>query len=174
MSSIKEQLKPEDTRDLSILTKRQRAAYLLRQQKMTYKKIGEEMGITANAASELVRHAERRFREYDRYNDAKLRNNVLVDFPMTRGELIFVLSALHLLEADLQKGILDRPKSDWAGRLPYAYNLVKSLDERLQITLYGKKLYKHWEDDEDEESIRNDTTKEGKDIVLPGKQGEPT
>lgn len=174
MSSINECLKSEDARDLSILTDRQRTAYLFRRQKMTYKKIGEEMGITTNAASELVRHAERRFREYDRYNDAKLRNNVLVDFPMTRGELIFVLSALRLLETDLQKGVLVQPKSDWVGRLPYAYNLVKALDERLQITLYGKKLYKHWEDAEDEESKRNDTTKESKDIVSPGKQGEPT
>ena len=51
-------------RDLSILTERQRMAYLFRRQKMTYKKIGEAMGISTNAASDLIHHAERRFREY--------------------------------------------------------------------------------------------------------------
>lgn len=174
MKSTKKPTIPLQERDMSILTDRQRTAYLLRLQKMTYKKIGERMGITPNAVSELIHHAERRFREYDRYNDARQRNNVIVDFPMTRGELLFTLSALRLLEAELEKGIQYRPSSDWAGRLPYEHSVVRSLEERLQLTLYGRNIHKSPDGSKDGEPGYNDTGEKSESVCTTEKQGDST
>lgn len=138
MDLLKGTTKPEAEKNLSILTERQRTAYLLRLEKKTYKQIADEMGITTSAAGQLIHYAERRFRQYEKYNAALERNNVSVDFPVTRGELIFMLSGLRLLEAELEKGAVKGLSYDWKGRLPYEHGCVKELSNRIQIALYGK------------------------------------
>lgn len=127
--------------DLSILTERQKTAFLLRQQGLTYEKIGRQMGISPAAAGRNVKLAERRFREYQRYHDGRLRNTVPVEFPLTRGELRRILEGLEILDADLaNKAGAWNIRVDWMGRLPYEAQLVGDLMERAQMALYGRVL----------------------------------
>ncbi|MDO4269424.1 MAG: sigma factor-like helix-turn-helix DNA-binding protein [Eubacteriales bacterium] len=49
-------------KDLSTLTERQKTAYLLREQGLTLKQIGEKMGVSKNAAWEHVHAAGKRLR----------------------------------------------------------------------------------------------------------------
>lgn len=51
---------------LTFLTEQQKTAYLLRVENMSYKRIGQEMGITANAARDHVKRAEWKVLDYIR------------------------------------------------------------------------------------------------------------
>lgn len=152
MSDIQKSPNLEDQEKLSILTKQQRAAYFLRQQKMSYAKIARELKISASAARQLIYSAERRFREYARYTEAEQRNTVPVDFPVTRGELLLILSGLRLLEEDVEKGFHKVTSYDWKARLPYKYERIKSLNKRIQIAVYGEATQSYAENYEDEPS----------------------
>lgn len=148
MISSKEGREKDCEKDLSILTERQRTAYLLRLEKKTYTQIAIKMGITTSAVGQLIHHAERRFREYEKYNASLERNNISVDLPLTRGELIFILSGLRLLEAELEKGVAKGLSYDWKGRLPYEHGCVETLSRRIQSTLYGKVIYGYEKDEQ--------------------------
>ena len=137
MSSRKD-LKPVSEEKMSVLTKRQQEAYLLRIEGMTYARIGRELNISASAATQLIHHAERRFREYDRYMDARERNTMPVDFPITRGELLLALSGLRLLQDEVGKEYNRITSQDWRARLPYKYTRIEELKERIQRAIYGE------------------------------------
>lgn len=152
MSDMQKGPNLEDQEKLSILTKQQRAAYFLRQQKMSYAKIARELKISASAARQLIYGAERRFREYDRYIEADRRNTVPVDFPVTRGELLLMLSGLRFLEEEVEKGFHKVTSYDWKARLPHRYERIKSLNKRIQIAVYGEVIEAYAEDYENEPS----------------------
>lgn len=146
MSKEEKNLELENEKRLSALTKRQREAYLLRMNNMSYAKIGKVLGISTSAAGQLIHCAERRFREYDRFMDARQRNTVPVEFPVTRGELLLILSGLDLLEADMSKESFKRTSYDWTGRLSYKYELIKALNKRIQMAVYGEIIHEYAED----------------------------
>lgn len=143
MCSTKEKPAVEVEKDLSILTERQRTAYSLWVQRRNYSQVGREMEITPEAVRQLIKGAERRFREYKEYNDAQLENNVAVDFALTRGDLKLALQGLRLLEAELEKGLPKGLSNDWKGRLPYKYQRITALSKRIQLALYGKLTYEY-------------------------------
>ena len=71
--------------NLSILTKRQRQVYLLRQQKLTFAQIGEQLGISAASAGTTYHAAHRRLRDAAILHDAPSEHDTRpVDFPLTR------------------------------------------------------------------------------------------
>lgn len=121
-----------------ILTERQRQAWTMRQQGLTYRKIAEAMDITSSAASQLVHNAERRFREYEKDQRIEARNQEIIQIELTRGEVELLL---HLLEACSSKGsylVREESASDWRKRLGYESFLIPGLCEKLQTKLYGK------------------------------------
>lgn len=128
----------EIIKDLSCLTEKQRTAYELREQGLTFKAIGEEMGITQTAARNHVHNAERRFREYTAYHRIEQRNLEPLPFDLTRGEGKIILSALQLLERDMMKSAVFNVKSDWRGRLPYEAMIASDLYRKLNVALYGE------------------------------------
>lgn len=52
---------------LKYATEREKEAYKYRQEGMTYKQIGEKMGVVTSRAHALVKSAERRIRTYEVY-----------------------------------------------------------------------------------------------------------
>lgn len=165
--SSKKDLKPVSEEKMSVLTKRQQEAYLLRIEGMTYARIGRELNISTSAATQLIHHAERRFREYDRYIDARERNTVPVDFPITRGELLLVLDGLELLQKEVEKGHYYTTNPDWSTRLPYKYQRIRSLNKRIQLAVYDDIISEHEKDHKDEQAgtakkeANNNKAKEG-------------
>ncbi len=119
----------DEIEDLSFLTERQQQVVALRRKGLSYAKIGEQLGFCSNAARTHYANAERRAREYKRYNAIQERNKELADFPITRGELKLILDALSLLEIKLEGGHRF-VGSDWKGRLPYEYDIVKDIQRR--------------------------------------------
>ena len=140
--SSKKDLKPVSEEKMSVLTKRQQEAYLLRLEGMTYARIGRELNISTSAATQLIHHAERRFREYDRYMDARERNMIPVDFSITRGELLLALSGLRLLEREIEREHNRITSQDWSARLPYKYKRVEDLKERIEHAVYNESSQK--------------------------------
>ena len=127
--------------ELSILTEKQKRAYSLRQKRMTYKKIGEAMGISTNAATAHVKAAERRFREYQLYHDKQKSHDRPVELPRTYGELELVMEGLGLLQKDMLNRIGGRNvRSDWKGRLPYEAQILSDVYRKAQAALYGKAI----------------------------------
>lgn len=96
-------MEPEIIKDYSCLTDKQRTAYALREEGLTFQAIADKMGITASAARNHVRNAERRFREHTAYHRIEQRNLEPLPFDLTRGEGKIILSALQLLERDMMK-----------------------------------------------------------------------
>ena len=138
MGSIASDIAAGQGKPLDILTERQRMAYSLRLEEKTYGQIAEEMGITANAVPQLIHYSLRRFREYERYSNAKMRNNEPVDFPITRGELVLTRRGLELLVLEFEKEAPSVWRGvDWLGRMPYEYERTKELIARVRSILYG-------------------------------------
>ncbi len=120
--------------DYPFLTERQNKFLHLRQSGMTYKAIAEAHGITYSAVSQTVKHAERRIREWERYNAKKERNNQSADFPITLGELKLIRDSLYLLERNMLRNARIH-KDDWKGTLAYEYDIVSNLRERTETYL---------------------------------------
>lgn len=138
-------------KNLSVLSERQREVWLLHEQGLKRKEIAQKLGITYNAVREHIIHAERRFREYERYCLVEERNQQSVFLPLTRGEVKIILAALQLYEKELERGIMYRSGSDWIGRLPFEAKIVADLFDKAQKVIYGKTLTrmpKNWDKDE--------------------------
>lgn len=124
--------------NLSILTKRQRQVYLLRQQKLTFAQIGEQLGISAASAGTAYHAAHRRLRDATILHDAPSEHDTRpVDFPLTRGELEAIAGALFLLQREMcRKAGLSAPPHD---PLPPRIDRVSALLYRAQRTLEQSK-----------------------------------
>lgn len=124
--------------NLSILTKRQRQVYLLRQQKLTFAQIGEQLGISAASAGTTYHAAHRRLRDAAILHDAPSEHDTRpVDFPLTRGELEAIAGALFLLQREMcRKAGLSAPPHD---PLPPRIDRVSALLYRAQRTLEQSK-----------------------------------
>ena len=124
--------------NLSILTKRQRQVYLLRQQKLTFAQIGEQLGISAASAGATYHAAHRRLRDAAILHDAPSEHDTRpVDFPLTRGELEAIAGALFLLQREMcRKAGLSAPPHD---PLPPRIDRVSALLYRAQRTLEQSK-----------------------------------
>lgn len=124
-------------RDLSILTERQQTAYMLKESGMKVKQIAEEMGITENAVRRHLQQVERRFQQFDAAQKMREENNVPVEFPLTRADLLVILSGLQSYTAEMMNRITKNSKSDWVGKLPPEYLLAEDLLARIETNLYG-------------------------------------
>ena len=121
---------------LSILTERQRTARLLREQGLSYRKIAAQMDITAPAVRQLLVSAERRFQEFEEYHREQARNDLSIDFPLTRGELGEIVSGLLLLEQERIRQVGGMSvKRDFLSRLPYRSRIVSALLRRARERL---------------------------------------
>lgn len=123
---------------LQILTNKQREAYLLHKEGLSYSEIGRRLGKTANAVRQHCVAAERRIKEYEAYQRTETRNNEVVSFPLTRGELKILHEGLQKLEEDALKHTHFGSKgSDWRDKLSYSDLMVQKLRERIEEELYG-------------------------------------
>ena len=137
-----------DEKKLAIFTPRQREAVLLKDRGLTIKKIAEEMGVSYSAARQLLHSAERRLREYERFQKVEEEDKVISAVPISRGECKVMLDALEALEREYEGNVAHRASSDWIGRLPYESKVVANLYERLQLVVYGhvvRQLPPNWE-----------------------------
>ena len=122
---------------LTFLTERQKTAYLLHAENMTYNCIGEEMGITASTAREHVRAAERRIREYVRYQKRLERDKQRIELILTRGNLWEIREGLQLLKCELSRQTRKTYKTDWMRKeeLRFRYRMVSELAEKINAVL---------------------------------------
>ena len=128
----------EIIRDVSCLTNRQREAYKLRAQGLTYQAIGEQLGITMNAARQLCIHAERRFCEYTRYQKIAERNLESVTMDFTRGELKIIMEALTHMERAMSSHAIFKVNSMWEERLPYEARIIVDVYRKAAKVIYGE------------------------------------
>ena len=125
-------------KELSCLTEKQREAYLLREEGLTYQAIGDKMGISMNAARNHVLHAERRFREYTLYHKIEERNLEPAQINLTRGELKVILEALVSHEREIMRTTKFNVQTDWRGHLPYEARVVVDIYRKASIAIYGE------------------------------------
>lgn len=137
-----------DEKRMEALTPKQQVAVRLKEKGLTIKEIAAAMGITYNAAREHLRHAERRFREYEEYIAVEKRNLEPVDLPLNRGEVKLMMAALRALEREYEKSVVKNIKSDWRAKLPYESKVIADLYDRMQELIYGKvitEMAPNWE-----------------------------
>lgn len=115
---------------LHILTERQRDVYLLKQQKMSYKKISEVLGITPSIARSIYENAMRRLIDYEYYHAVEERNDEKTDFPLTRGELKLIREGLVLLSDSRQYSVSGNAKADRQGRKSYKRLVIDRMIDR--------------------------------------------
>ncbi len=128
----------DEFEDLSFLTERQQQVVELRRKGMSFEKIGKELGCSGSATRQHYAHAERRGRECKHYNAIEEKNKEIVAFPIARGELKLLLDAIRLLERKLE-GNHRFADDDWKGKLPYEYDIVKGLEQRVHDSIYPPK-----------------------------------
>lgn len=128
----------EVIKELSCLTDKQREAYLLREEGLTYQAIGDKMGISIHAARTHVHNAERRFREYTYFHKVEERNLEPVNIKLTRGEIKVIMEALVCLEREIMHTAKFNIKTDWKGRLPYEAKIVVDAYRKSSMAIYGE------------------------------------
>lgn len=124
--------------NLSILTEKQKTAYLLRQEGMTYKAIAEKMGVTSDTASQHVKTAERRFREYERLQAQERWGKEEVSITITRIELEAVMWSLKWIEDKMIRHGGTHKNPAWREQLPFAVEPVNELFYKTQQAMYGR------------------------------------
>ena len=124
--------------DVSVLTERQRMAYTLRQQGLTYAKVGEAMGISSSGAERNIKAAERLLRECAAYHAWQKKNDEPAELPLTRGELRLVLRGLQMVEKEIARPVNARNcRIGWKDRLPYETRILAGVLRRAHTALYG-------------------------------------
>lgn len=123
--------------NLSILTEKQKTAYLLRQEGLTYKAVAEKMGISSSAASQHIKTAERRFREYEHLQAREKWKKEEVSIEITRIELEAVIWCLKWIEDRLTQRGGPHKNPDWREQLPFAIEPVNELFYKVQEAIYG-------------------------------------
>ena len=89
--------------NLSILTARQRQICELRGQKLTFQKIGAQLGISASSARKTYQLALRRLRQQRAQEVQDALDRQPADFAVTCGELGLICSGLRLLCRDMHR-----------------------------------------------------------------------
>ena len=89
--------------NLSILTARQRQICELRGQKLTFQKIGAQLGISASSARKTYQLALRRLRQQWAQEVQDALDRQPADFAVTCGELGLICSGLRLLCRDMHR-----------------------------------------------------------------------
>lgn len=127
--------------DLKILTAKQRQAYLLRQQGLSFRAIGENMGIIDSTARMHFNMAERRLREkaHDDAQNAWSETPILIS--TTQGQVQALLDCLDWLDGAVRRKVYRSSKNS-QDRLPYSVRVLKGFVEQLQMDLYGEV---HWD-----------------------------
>lgn len=126
---------------LRILTQRQRRAWLLREQGLTYAQIGQEMGISQASARSLVRSAENRLRECEQYHCAEERNDDAFLIGVTAGECKLLIECIKQYEQKLYRGARGQSNPDWREGVPYTAQLLPELLNKLQMLAIGRVQY---------------------------------
>lgn len=97
----------------------------------TFQQIAKIMNITTNAVRQHCIGADRRFKEYERYNAEKEKNSMPLNLNITFGDLEFILRALEHFQRYIEGRVGRNIKTDWMGKLPYEYMLLEKLTERI-------------------------------------------
>lgn len=133
----KKQAQPE--LDLSILTEKQKSAYLLHRQGLTLQEIGNQMGTSASTARYHLKGADLRLREVARYEARLAQRLEQVDFPLTRVELELIGDGLELLFQDFRKAAARGANShQWQHRIAPETKVVEALLRRIDSILGSK------------------------------------
>lgn len=120
-------------KNLSFLTKKQRKAYMLKQEGNTFQKIAEIMNTSTNLAQKYVLMAEKRIIKYNRFNAIKEKYKIPLQLDINSEELKLIIRALidlyFVVEADLNHNI----KSDWNEQFQYEYDVIIGLLDRIYL-----------------------------------------
>ena len=100
--------------NLSILTARQRQICELRGQKLTFQKIGAQLGISASSARKTYQLALRRLRRQRAQEVQDALDRQPADFAVTCGELGLICSGLRLLCRDMHRRLRRSAPADAA------------------------------------------------------------
>lgn len=99
---------------LSILTARQRQICELRGQKLTFQKIGAQLGVSASSARKTYQLALRRLRQQRAQEVQDALDRQPADFAVTCGELGLICSGLRLLCRDMHRRLRRSAPADAA------------------------------------------------------------
>lgn len=119
-----------------ILSEKQRRVWDLHEKGLNMMAISRELGVSYSAVRETMRRIDRKFREYDRYQEMEEKEKTTIFLPLTRGEGKLIIGALRHYESELERQ--NRALSDWRGNIPYKCELLADLYERAQIAVYGE------------------------------------
>lgn len=123
-----------DILDLSVLTEKQRQAFLMKQKGLTFAQMGKEMGTTAHSARQLFMNAERRLKAHEEYVDQLAKDSEKIELPITIGELKIIIEALEMLHFQRRPWAKDNSK-DWIARKQHQFLLLDGLLQRFQNML---------------------------------------
>lgn len=127
---------------LKYATEREKNAYQLRHDGLTYKAIAEEMKICVSRANTLVKSAERRIREYDLYCEntkmQKEKETEIIKLEMSYGELKVISDILYKNIKSFDKQIpcnITFDRDVCKSKFPYEYFLMCTALQELVKTL---------------------------------------
>ncbi len=116
-----------------LISEKQKEAYLLREQNLSFPQIAEQLGISPSAARERYRNALRGIRKCEAQAKAWERNNVPGSFPVTRGELLMIGVGLEMLTRSSYLG------SRGEAQKSYERVMVEQMLERVETVLRESK-----------------------------------
>lgn len=101
---------------LSVLSEQQLSVYLLRQDGMSPRQIGEELDISESTVRKNLHRAEQKLEEYKAYLQEVEFDEEKVDFPLTYRELKLFEQGLRLLEEKVTQEAIESCMHTWGGK----------------------------------------------------------
>lgn len=117
--------------ELSILNEQQRTVYILRtEQNMTFEEIGSRIGVSGSRAGQCFREAERRLREYARYQEAMEGTKRDINFAFSQAEIRELREALFSHRSNMEYSIKSL-KGYYRGQGERRIQIIANLSERI-------------------------------------------
>ncbi|MCC8067289.1 MAG: hypothetical protein LIO94_09350 [Clostridiales bacterium] len=149
---------------LECLTEKQREAWKLKQQGLTYNEIAAELNISYVGARNHVIHAEQKLQKYDSQAEMEKgrgesagvlwtakppeqeigvtgNTNYPVEQPLSRADALLMLKLVGDYIKTCEYVTPHNAKKEWVSRMPYMYGYAMNLEKKHQQAVYGEIQY---------------------------------
>ena len=117
------------------LTDREKQVFLYRMQSMTFREIGEKIGLKSEAARKIFFSARSKILQYNKLDYDKEMDGKIVEFSLSYREMYIIYYALQEWKKEFLMNTANRVNRECTNRMEYDFATVEGLAERIEKCL---------------------------------------
>jgi len=117
------------------LSESEKCSFELRMKGLTFREVGEKMGINSSTARTNFLNARNKITQYTKFEKDMEMDNKKVKFEVSHRELSIICSELYERRNKFLYYVANRVNREKTGRMEYEYALIENLIERIENVL---------------------------------------